>query len=769
MDPASLFVPRELDPREHRRLHVVHFPIVRKSLALPALALLALALALSCASPVAQGDAAQAGPAGTGSLSISVGQAAAKALLLPSIDLTPTVYDISGSGPGGKYFTQSVSSGTAQVPGLSAGAWTVTVSVKNAALQGIGQGSGSVTVQSGATASLAVAVAPLSGNGTVSLTVLLPSGLVAPTISATLAPATGTAIPLSFTLGTLKETCVNTTIPSGYYTLSLKLLESGGLLASTVNALRVVSAATTTASIDLSAVVAPTSPVNVTITQSMNSPITLTLAGGSASLAQGSAMTLTATASPAGGIFSWYLDGSAISPTTASGPTLVVPATLALGPHQLDALVFSSDGLRAGSATLAFVVVVAPVVTPPVVTPPVVTPPVVTPPTTTTASAFTFGVWMQSPTRTRGGLTNAVNCKNIGINAFVGLWLWPTESWAYSGYSLLQANALKASGLKAYAGSDAAAVAWNAANPGFASTFVGYMLGDEADMNKVSGDAATAAAAQPDAWLAAGNVLVNSDPTRARYANFGKGFALDPWNGYHVTTTQAADFAKYVGPTTVFSSDLYGITDPYEAIGTHGIWAYGRAVDNDRKYAGSRPVWGFVEGSAPFGASGYAAGATNYIAQRMTAQYIAPAVWMSVVHGATGIVYFAHDFSSGAVEDGMLAEPGMPAAVNAVDAAVASYSDVLMTPSLTGATAVSSGSVPVTLLVKSYGGSTYVFAMGDGNAANYLGQAVTAQISVPGAAAGTVVQVLSDGRSITLTGSSFSDHFNAYELHIYKF
>jgi len=713
------------------------------------LSLFALCLLLSCASPLPQSDAAHAKPEGTGNLSIAVGQAEGKTLFLPDIDLTPTVYDISGSGPDGAYFSQSVTAGSTEVSELAAGQWTITVTEKNAALQGIGQGSGTVTVLAGQTATVNVAVAPLAGNGTVSLCVILPAGIADPVISATLSPSTGTPIPLSFVLDAGTGTCVNSTIPSGYYSLCLKLSSGGELLASTVNAVRIVSGATTTGSVDLSAVPltpASVSPVSVTITQSMNHPIALTLSGGWAALAQGSTMSVTATAVPAGGIFSWYLDGTAISPTTDSGPTVIVPATLALGSHQLDCLVFSMDGQRAGSASLAFVVAAA-----------------------GTSGEFTFGVWLQCPTRTRNGQTNAVNYKNIGINTFVGLYNWPSESWAYSGYNLLQAKALQASGQVAYAGGDAAAVAWNTANPGYASTFVGYMLGDEADMNKGNPDATLAAASQPTAWLAAGNALIAADPGRQRYANFGKGFALDPWNGYRASTTQAADFAAYVSPTTVFSSDLYGITDPYEALSNHGIWAYGRAVDNNRKYAGNRPVWGFVEASAPFSASLYASGAGNFISRRMLPQYIAPAVWEIVVHGGSGVVYFAHDFSSGAVEDGMLAESGMPAAVSAVNAAVASYAAVLATPSIAGATALSSGAVPVTLLVKKHGGSTYVFAMGDGNAANYLGQAVNAQISVPGAVAGSVVQVLGEGRSITLGGSGFSDHFNAYELHIYKF
>ena len=719
-------------------------PLTRLSLCL-GLVLLPLALLLGCAAPLSQASL----PQGEGSLSINISQTASKTLL-PSIDLIPATYDLSGTGPSGKFFSQTITSGAAVVPGLSSGSWTVTVSEKNSALQGIGQGSSAVTIQANATASLSIAVAPLAGNGTVSLTALLPAGLSSPSMTASLAPATGTAIPLSFVISGSNATCVNSTVPSGYYTLSVRLLDSGTLLATAVDVIRVVKNATTSGTMDFSAVVAPTSPVNITITQAMNTPITVTLAGGVSPLTTGSTMTVTATTSPAGGIYAWYLDGTTIAPTTTSGPAVIVPNTVPVGSHKLDCLVFSTDGLRAGSATFSFVV--SDVVQ-------------------STTGALTFGVWLQSPVRTRGGLTNAVNYKNIGITSFMGQWNWPDESWAYAGYTLSCAQALKANGLVAFAGQDQTAVTWNSANPSYASTMVGYLLGDEPDMNKVSGLASLAAASMPDAWLTTGNVLVTADPSRQRYANFGKGFACDPWAGYHVGPgpTQADDFAKYVSPTTAISSDFYGITDPYEVLSNHGIWTYGRAVTNTLRWAGTRPVWGFVEASAPFPDSNYTAGATNFISRRMLPQYIAPAVWNSIVHGATGIVYFCHDFSNGGkIEDGALNEPGMPAAIAAVNASVAAYGAVLATPTVTGATATSSGAVPVTLLVKRYGSSTYVFAMGDGNASNINGLAVTAQITIPGAASGTV-QVLSDGRSLTMTGGSFSDHFNAYEVHVYKF
>jgi hypothetical protein len=744
--------------REHRRLYVnlshgrknnnkVNKSLSTRNRALRALplALLSMLLVFSCSSPVLQ----KANEAGTGVLSISIGEVASKTLL-PSIDMKPAVYDISGTGPQGKFFSQTITSGTAQVPGLYTGQWTITVSEKNQALQGIGQGSGNVTIQAQQTATLAISVKPLAGNGTVSLTVLLPPGLVAPSITGSLAPSSGTTIPLTFVLGPSSATCVNSTIPSGYYTLSVKLSDSSTLLASAVDVARVVNGATTSGSVDFSAVVAPTSPVNVSITQSLNDPIVVTLQGGLSPLALGTSMTVTATASPSGGLFAWYLDGSAIAPTTSSGPTVIIPGTVPAGPHKLDSLVFSTDGLRAGSASFSFVVAAV---------------------DASTAGSYTFGVWLQSPTRTRNGLANAVNYKNLGINSFMGLWSWPDESWAYPGYSLQTAQSLQANGMKAYAGDTQAAVTWNSANPGFASTFVGYLLGDEPDMNKVSGLATLAAASMPDAWMASGTAMATADPSRSRYTNFGKGFALDPWNGYHVDagSTQLLDFQKYVSPNTMLSADFYGITDPYETLSKHGIWTYGQTVTNVLKYAGTRPVWGFVEASAAFPDSNYGAGATNFISRRMLPQYIAPAVWNMVVHGASGIVYFCHDFSNGgAIEDGLLNEPGMPAAVSAANASVSAYGAVLATPSIAGATATSSGAVPVTLLVKRYGTYTYVFAMGDGNSSNIYGQAVTAQITIPGAPTGTV-QVLSDGRTLPMTSGSFSDHFNAYELHIYKF
>jgi len=58
--------------------------------------------------------------------------------------------------------------------------------------------------------------------------------------------------------------------------------------------------------------------------------------------------------------------------------------------------------------------------------------------------------------------------------------------------------------------------------------------------------------------------------------------------------------------------------------------------------------------------------------------------------------------------------------------------------------------------------------MADGNSSYREGKAVDAEIQVSGTRTGSVV-VLNDARTITMTSGKISDHFEPYELHIYKY
>lgn len=380
-------------------------------------------------------------------------------------------------------------------------------------------------------------------------------------------------------------------------------------------------------------------------------------------------------------------------------------------------------------------------------------------------NSFPIGVWLQSPTRERNGVKNVEQYKNIGVNTFIGLWKWPNESWAYSGYNLKTAQSLKDYGMKVYAGNDITAVDWIKGHPEFSDTFIGYVLGDEPDMFKVNYNPITAPQWEwtlPNVWKSAGEALHVADPSREIYANFGKPFSK---NGSYTPvsgSTRELDFAKYVSPTTLLSSDFYGITDPYEALNNHGIWTYGRAVKITSSYSEGRPVWGFLEVSAPWKTTN----TTNQMFERMQPKLVKPIIWNMLLNGADGIVYFCHDFLTGG-SDGCLGEEGMADAMTDANNSIKKYETILQTTDISGVTATVTGKVDLLILTKKYEDNIYIFAMGNGNADNIYGSDISAEINFAEVSNKTV-EVLEENRSLKAINGIFSDIFKPYELHIYK-
>jgi hypothetical protein len=280
-------------------------------------------------------------------------------LMVPGIDMNITSYIVSGTGPSSASFSTTTSGTTATVPGLAIGAWTVAVDGKNAAGTVIGHGSASVQVASGATATASVSVLPIVGTGTLSLTVSWPSAQVAsPSIVATLTPPTGSAITMAFSTPTNgSATYSNSALMNGYYTLTLQLKDGAAMVMGAVDVVRIVKDQTTTGTIAFSAVNTGKGTVTVTITPQMLNPITVTTTGQVATAGTGVPMTVTAAVPGGTGnvVDVWYVNGASIG--TGTSITLNSAATpLAVGTYRLDVTSFTTDGLRAGSATNTFTV-----------------------------------------------------------------------------------------------------------------------------------------------------------------------------------------------------------------------------------------------------------------------------------------------------------------------------------------------------------------------------------------------------------------------------
>ena len=318
---------------------------------LAALAAAAALVLAGCANPLAKlpVDAAS----DEGSLVVNIAALGVKTLL-PPIDLTPARYTVSGSGPNGKSFQESTLAAQVTIPRLSFGDWTITVEALNAAGTIIGRGQGTVTVHAGQTVSLQITVAPLTGFGSLQLTVnWAAADTESPAVTARLLPSSGTAIDLGFTIqspGT--ALCSKTGIATGYYTLTLELRDNGVLVMGAVEVVRIVKDQTTSGVFDFSQINAPGGGIAVNITTKLENPIAVSLSGQQAALESGATMTV-AVAVPADTgnvVCAWYLNGVA----KATGSAYTVGAGLAAGVYRLDAAVFSADGKRAGSATHSF-------------------------------------------------------------------------------------------------------------------------------------------------------------------------------------------------------------------------------------------------------------------------------------------------------------------------------------------------------------------------------------------------------------------------------
>ena len=306
--------------------------------------LVALVALVACQAPVG-------GPSGGGSLTVSLTDGVSRNLT-PTLNMAPASYNLNGSGPGGATFSQDVAGASATLTSLAFGSWSVVVTAKNATGTAIGTGSGTVVVHSNTSASLSVTVTPYAGTGTLSLTTNWTAADVdVAQVEANLLPATGMARTLGFTVDGATGTASfsATDVTTGYHTLTLKLLDNGALVMGAVEVARILKDQTTTGVYQFTNVNKATGSLTVNVTAAMGDPLTVSLAGASATLSQGSTQNLTASVAEAGvnAVYVWYVNGVAVG----TGATYVFGANQPLGTYRIDVTAYSADGTMAGSGT----------------------------------------------------------------------------------------------------------------------------------------------------------------------------------------------------------------------------------------------------------------------------------------------------------------------------------------------------------------------------------------------------------------------------------
>jgi hypothetical protein len=148
--------------------------------------------------------------------------------------------------------------------------------------------------------------------------------------------------------------------------------------------------------------------------------------------------------------------------------------------------------------------------------------------------------------------------------------------------------------------------------------------------------------------------------------------------------------------------------------------------------------------------------------KKATPDQVRSEVWMSIIHGAMGLIYFVHEWKPRFNESALLSDPEMLTAVKNINARIASLAAVLNSPTVEKGARVSSDGNPVAVMVKNHGGAIYLFAcaMRDSGA--------DATFTLSGLKGAREVEVLDEDRHINCAGGVFRDRFRAYDVHLYR-
>jgi hypothetical protein len=347
----------------------------------------------------------------------------------------------------------------------------------------------------------------------------------------------------------------------------------------------------------------------------------------------------------------------------------------------------------------------------------------------------------------------------IGINLFIGLYDGCVEKDPVDGAIL---PALRFYGMPVICDQATGLAGPNGSEHLTDHIIVGWNQTDEPDNAQwIAATQSYGPCIDPSAIVQLYNQYRAADPNRPVFLGLGQGVGFDADNpyvgrGYDCNENAGrglADYPRYIEGADIISNDSYPLNNHVP------LWWVGRSVDRLREWSGYRKaVWTWIETTNIDPASGNGT---------PTPADIRSEVWMAVIHGARGFGYFVHQFSPTFEEDSVLFPEHADAknAMIAINAQVTSLARVLNTPSVANGVTVfsSNANSPIDWMLKRYGGSTFLFAMGGKD-----GGATTGSFRLRDFPDRAVAAVLGEDRRILIKHGEFQDHFDQYEVHIYE-
>jgi hypothetical protein len=349
---------------------------------------------------------------------------------------------------------------------------------------------------------------------------------------------------------------------------------------------------------------------------------------------------------------------------------------------------------------------------------------------------FPLAVWLQNP-------ANASRYRAAGVNLYVGLWQGPTEE---------QLAALRKAGMPVICAQNEVGLR-HRADP----ILAGWMHDDEPDnaqevTDPVTGRKGYGPPVPPPRVVAAYREMRERDPRRPVLLNLGQGVANDEWIG-RGPGAKREDYRTYVRGADIVSFDVYPVAGLDKPDGENYLWYVAKGVERLRRWTGGKkPVWNCIEVSRIHGA------------RRATPHEVRAQVWMSLIHGSTGIIYFTHEWKPRFNEHALLDDPELLPAVTALNRQIRELAPVLNRPAAAGIASARSSApqVPIAVTARRHGGATYLFAAGMRNGP------ARATFTVRGLPRAAKAEVLGEARTLALRDGRFEDDFRPYDVHLYR-
>jgi hypothetical protein len=346
---------------------------------------------------------------------------------------------------------------------------------------------------------------------------------------------------------------------------------------------------------------------------------------------------------------------------------------------------------------------------------------------------FPICVWLQSP-------RNAEAYIKAGINTYVGLWKGPTQ---------VQLEDLEAAGMYVICHQNEIGLKWKDK-----PTIIAWMHDDEPDNAKARpGGKGYGPPVLPSVVQEGYAKIKEKDPSRPVFLNLGQGVAWDNYIGRGVRRNKPEDYPEYVKGADIASFDIYpACHDDAEVAGK--LWFVADGVSRLKKWAGpNRKVFNCIETTQ-----------ISHESNKATPKQVRAEVWMSLVRGSNGIVYFAHQFEPKFVEAGFLDVPPMLEEITRTNQQIQKLAKILNSPTVEGLVRVKSASpsAVVECMVKEDTDAYYIFAV------NMRGSDTQATFRISNPDLPTDFTVIDETRELKLTDGSFSDRFDAWDVHAYR-